>query len=112
MSKDELILGYAKVMSYTDAELEVTKLMKQIDQDKNGSIDYSEFVLATFNKVKLLEDKRLEQAFRLFDKDGSGSISIDEIKGIFGSDETAVSDEVWKELLAEVDANGDGSISF
>jgi len=46
----------------------------------------------------------------LFDKDGSGSISIDEIKGIFGSDETAVSDEVWKELLAEVDANGDGSV--
>ena len=46
----------------------------------------------------------------MFDKDGSGSISIDEIKGIFGSDETAVSDEVWKELLAEVDANGDGSV--
>ncbi|CAD8131122.1 unnamed protein product [Paramecium sonneborni] len=78
--QDELILGYAKVMSYTDAELEVIKLMKQIDQDKNGSIDYSGFykiiyqlevVLATFNKVKLLEDKRLEQAFRLFDKDGS-----------------------------------------
>ncbi|CAD8108765.1 unnamed protein product [Paramecium sonneborni] len=112
LSKDELIVGYSKVMSYTDAELEVAKLMKYIDQDKNGSIDYSEFVLATFNKVKLLEDARLEQAFRMFDKDGSGSISIDEIKGIFGSNETAVSDEVWKELLAEVDANGDGSISF
>ena len=28
-------------MSYTDAELEVAKLMKYIDQDKNGSIDYS-----------------------------------------------------------------------
>jgi calcium-dependent protein kinase len=46
----------------------------------------------------------------MFDKDGSGSISIDEIKGIFGSSEAAVSDEVWKELLDEVDANGDGSV--
>ncbi|CAD8199555.1 unnamed protein product [Paramecium pentaurelia] len=112
LSKEELIIGYSKVMSYTDAELEVEKLMKYIDQDKNGSIDYSEFVLATFNKVKLIEDSRLEQAFRMFDKDGSGSISIDEIKGIFGCNDAAVSDEVWKELLAEVDANGDGSISF
>ncbi|CAK84516.1 unnamed protein product (macronuclear) [Paramecium tetraurelia] len=120
LSKEELVIGYSKVMSYTDAELEVTKLMKYIDQDKNGSIDYSgwkyqlnlEFVLATFNKVKLIEDARLEQAFKMFDKDGSGSISIDEIKGIFGSNEAAVSDDVWKELLAEVDANGDGSISF
>ncbi|CAD8184760.1 unnamed protein product [Paramecium octaurelia] len=112
LSKEELVIGYSKVMSYTDAELEVNKLMKYIDQDKNGSIDYSEFVLATFNKVKLIEDSRLEQAFRIFDKDGSGSISIDEIKGIFGCNDAAVSDEVWKELLAEVDANGDGSISF
>ena len=48
----------------------------------------------------------------MFDKDGSGSISIDEIKGIFGCNEAAVSDEVWKELLAEVDANGDGSVNI
>ncbi|CAK95207.1 unnamed protein product (macronuclear) [Paramecium tetraurelia] len=62
--------------------------MKQIDQDKNQSINYSEFVLATFNKLKLIENSRLEQAFRIFNKDGSGSISIDKIKGIFGCNDS------------------------
>ncbi|CAD8179513.1 unnamed protein product [Paramecium pentaurelia] len=111
LSREELIIGYSKVMSYSDAEIEVDKLMKQIDQDGNGSIDYSEFVLATFNKVKLIEDKRLEQAFKLFDKDGSGTISIDEIKQIFGQN-SQVSEKVWKDLIQEVDQNGDGQIEF
>lgn len=34
----------------------------------------------------------------MFDKDGSGTISIDEIKGIFGSS-IKVSEKVWKELI-------------
>lgn len=43
----------------------------------------------------------------MFDKDGSGSISIDEIKVMFGN-VGAISNKVWKELLSEVDTNGDG----
>ena len=61
-----------------------------------------EFVLATFNKLKLVEDKRLEQAFKMFDKDGSGTISIDELKIIFGNSKN-ISDRVWKDLVKEVD---------
>ncbi|KAM3146719.1 Protein kinase domain containing protein [Paramecium bursaria] len=111
LSREELIIGYSKVLSYSEAEIEVDKLMQSIDQDRNGSIDYSEFVLATFNKLKLVEDKRLEQAFKMFDKDGSGTISIDELKIIFGNSKN-ISDRVWKDLVKEVDQNEDGQISF
>ena len=44
----------------------------------------------------------------MFDKDGSGTISKDEIKEAFGGMEESVVEKIVK----EVDDNGDGEISF
>lgn len=42
-------------------------------------------------------------------KDGNGEITIDEIKKVFAGDDQ--SDEtVWKELIEEVDEDGDGKV--
>lgn len=41
LSREELINGYKKVMSDIDAELQVDSIMKQLDKDGSGSIDYS-----------------------------------------------------------------------
>lgn len=50
-------------------------------------------------------------AFKIFDKDGSGKISVAEIKEIFGG-AGRVTDKVWQDLVKEVDKNGDGEISY
>ena len=93
------------------AEAEVDKIMKIADTDGSGEIDYSEFVVATINKKKLLSNEKLETAFNLFDKDGSGSISAFEIKEVLGVGKN-IEEKVWSEIITEVDANGDGEISF
>jgi calcium-dependent protein kinase len=54
--------------------------MELVDSDNSGFIDYSEFVIATINREKLLSKEKLETAFKMFDKDDSGSISIQELK--------------------------------
>ena len=54
--------------------------MRRVDADASKFIDYSEWVVATIGKEKLLSKEQLEFAFRLFDKDGSGSISAQELK--------------------------------
>ena len=41
------------------------------------------------------------------DKDGSGKLSVDEIKNIFGG-----SEEQWKKVVSEVDLNKDGEVDF
>lgn len=79
--------------------------------------------MATINREQLLSKQRLEMAFKMFDKvsnsititrtttmtfqDGSGTLSIDEIKDLFGV-HSGISEKVWREMLTEVDDNGDG----
>lgn len=48
----------------------------QADVDKNGTIDYHEFITATINRHKLEREENLFKAFQYFDKDDSGSVLI------------------------------------
>jgi len=47
----------------------------------------------------------------MFDKDGNGLISSDEIKEVLGFGKT-LSEEAVNEIINQVDENGDGQISF
>ena len=53
----------------------------------------------------------MKAAFKVYDKDNSGSISTDEIKEVLGVGAN-ISEEVWKQIVNEIDANGDGEVSF
>ena len=81
-----------------------------VDTDNNGSIDYSEFVTACVNREKMLSKNRLKTTFKMFDKDGSGSIEIKELKEAFKRNN--VDNSVWESLMKEVDENADGEISY
>ena len=74
-------------------------------------LKYLEWVVATINKEKLLTDEKLKQAFSLFDKDGSGTISSEEVKEILCAGRK-IDDQVWEEVIREVDADGNGEIDF
>lgn len=68
--------GFTETMGQTAAEIEVERIMKSVDIDKNGCIDYSEFISATIDKRKLLSKERLKQAFALFDRVYNHSIIL------------------------------------
>eukprot|EP00574_Skeletonema_japonicum_P003347 CAMPEP_0201726590 /NCGR_PEP_ID=MMETSP0593-20130828/9952_1 /ASSEMBLY_ACC=CAM_ASM_000672 /TAXON_ID=267983 /ORGANISM="Skeletonema japonicum, Strain CCMP2506" /LENGTH=150 /DNA_ID=CAMNT_0048218103 /DNA_START=75 /DNA_END=527 /DNA_ORIENTATION=+ len=58
------------------------------------------------------EVEDLKEAFNMFDVDGGGSISRDELKGVMkklGSDPT---DDEIQAMISSVDDNGDGEIDF
>jgi len=59
---------------------EVDEMFAKVDVDESGAIDYSEFVVASMNEKNLLSNNKLQSAFKMFDKDGGGSISTDEIR--------------------------------
>jgi len=116
LTKDEIIKGYVKLMGYTEEEAieEAERIMSTLDANNSGSIDYSEFVNATISKQNLLTKDRLEAAFKMFDKDGNGKITADEMRHIFNNEGKAagVPQDYWDEWIKEVDDNGDGGISL
>ncbi len=69
LSTDEIITAFKR---FFDADFPVEKetesIMSQLDIDNNGYIDYTEFVLATINKKRLLSKERLYLAFAIFDR--------------------------------------------
>ena len=112
LSREELIKGYSNLSdSAADIEEKVDQIMANVDVDHNGYIDYSEFVIALTNKRKLLSTENLKQAFSMFDRDGSGLITADEIKMVLGVGKK-FSESVWEAAVKEVDQNSDGKISF
>jgi calcium-dependent protein kinase len=54
--------------------------MSIMDSNKNGYIDYTEFIAACLQSYNYLKENHLKTAFSYFDKDGSGSISLDELR--------------------------------
>ena len=55
--------------------------------------------------------KKMEKIFMLFDNDGSGKITIDELKKIMTGN-AIVNNKVWDEILLDIDQNSDGEISY
>ncbi len=68
--------------------------------------------MATINKYSILQEEKLREAFKLFDRDGSGEITASEIKAILGSGKKLANEAIFDEIIKEVDVNGDGVISF
>ena len=53
----------------------------------------------------------MRAAFQLFDKDGGGTIDAGEIATILGHN-VSKEEQVWADVIKEVDINGDGQIDF
>jgi calcium-dependent protein kinase len=77
----------------------------------NGEIEFTEFIAATANRDKILSDQKLLSAFQIYDKDNNGTIDMNELKEVLGVG-AKISDLVWREMIDEIDENGDGLISF
>lgn len=109
LSKQEVMEGYKAYLGDLEAEKEAERIMQEVDLDKSGTIDYNEFILAALNRQKVLNKEKLEATFKMFDKDGNGKISADEIRSILGNtNEKSALDAI----INEVDVNGDGEVSL
>lgn len=53
--------------------------------------------MATINRKTVLTKNKLEKAFKMVDKDGSGQITIDELKQIFIN--SNLDEKIWSDLI-------------
>jgi len=92
---------------------EILKVIDTIDTDRNGTINYTEFVAAAMEKNVYLRQDRLIDTFKLLDKDGNGKITAEELKEVLGNDPSFKHGiEYYEEMIKEADQNGDGTIDY
>ena len=93
-----------------EAKYLANEIFKEIDFNNDGTINFSEFLKVNIRKGKLLNEETLDNVFKMFDIDGNGYITIDELKKTMPLEITSKSG--WKQLVSEVDKDGDYQISF
>lgn len=111
VSKDELLVIYKEIVGGVNPEKEVENIMRNVDVDGSGFIDYTEFIQASLNREIMFSKENLMKAFGMFDKDGNGCITAAEIAEIFSEGQLG-EDAVWQGVLKQVDKNGDGEIDL
>nr|XP_034323714.1 neo-calmodulin [Crassostrea gigas] len=95
----------------SDAELE--NMLKGVDEDGNGSIDFEEFVLMMAKKLeKTNTEDEIREAFKLFDKDNNGCITVTELRNILTETGQKIRPEEADELMKAIDTDGDGKIDY
>ncbi|CAK68017.1 unnamed protein product (macronuclear) [Paramecium tetraurelia] len=95
-----------------ESQNEIMGVIKSIDTDGSGAVNYTEFLAATIEKSVYMKQEKLFQAFKMFDLDGSGKISRDELKQVLGSNNPGFDDNALKALVKDADKDGDGEIDY
>ncbi|XP_061340404.1 calmodulin-like [Gastrolobium bilobum] len=95
----------------TVEELQI--MMNEGDMNGNGTIEFGEFLNLMARKMKETEaEEELKEAFRVFDKDQDGYISLSELRSVMRTIGEKVTDEELEQMIKEADLDSDGLVDY
>ena len=100
ITKAELFKAYKAAEIFISQE-QIEKMMDSMDFDKNGHVDYEEFIRMCIPKERLFTEENLENAFMSFDKDKNGFITASEILDFIQGNRN-LSEEAKKAIKEEI----------
>lgn len=107
-----------RTVGYMPTEMELLEVSQQAKMRGGGRVDFEEFVELMGPKLKeetahMLGVRELRIAFREFDRDRDGRITVAELRqaapALLGE---PLADQELDEMLRNVDLNGDGTVDF
>merc|ERR1712166_1041117 len=101
-----------EALGFTPKKEEIKKMLADIDKDGNGTIEAVEFVELMCGKMSNKDPKEdIIKAFSLFDDDGTGKITMKNLKRVSAELGETLSEDELKEMLVLGDTDGDGEIN-
>lgn len=79
LSVDEL---KAALGSDDKSNAEVKNLLQFVETDKNGMMNYTEFIASFVKEQSIQSKENLRQVFEMIDKDGNGTVESEELTAI------------------------------
>ena len=111
----QALVSTMKSVGQTPTEADTIDLMREIDIDNSGTIDFYEFVHIISRKMHPSETtQEIRQAFNLFDQNQDGTISLDDLQMTVEKYlKTSINDFDLPQMIELVaDDNASGQISF
>uniref|UniRef100_A0A6N2M275 EF-hand domain-containing protein n=1 Tax=Salix viminalis TaxID=40686 RepID=A0A6N2M275_SALVM len=100
-------------LGHQATEDELQTMITEFDADGDGFIDLQEFVALNTQGVDTNEImENLKDAFSVYDVDGNGSISAEELHKVMASLGEPCSMAECRKIISGVDSDGDGMIDF
>lgn len=94
---------------YHIESLEAQQIFEGADVDGDQEISYSEFLAAAMHDHVRMHNDVLLKTFRRFDKSGTGSITVEDLREVLGDNFEGTSVE---DLIGEADYDNDGKIKY
>ena len=95
------------------SEAEIKEMIDIVDEDKNGTIDFQEFLHLMARKMKIIDkEEELLDALNILDKDGSGKISKYELRYIIMKTNSEMTGDEIEELIKTIGVDEDGNIEI
>jgi len=93
-----------------EAQQEAEKIIQQADKDGDGEIGFDEFAQVWQRKLLSVNTKYAQAVFDVLDHNKDGFIDKEELRSVLQMDDSDMVEIAH--MIAEVDINGDGQISF
>jgi calmodulin len=102
-----------KALGVDQTQDELQEMVNEVDSNNKGKIEFKEFLQLFARKLKgnKSEDELME-AFKLYDKDGNGSVSAAEFRHVMTTMGEKLTEEEVEEMIINADMNGDGIINY
>lgn len=94
-------------------ESELTEMIRQVDRDGNGTIEFPEFLMLVANNTRKPDtEEEVVASFKSFDKENNGFIPAAELRHVMMNIGEKLSDEEVDVMIQEADIDGDGQINY
>lgn len=94
-------------------EAQLHEMIREVDSNNSGNISFDEFLKLMVSKLIKSEcDEDLIEAFQVFDREGNGLISAQELRHVMTNLGEKLTPEEADEMIREADVDGDGQINY
>lgn len=107
------LLTVMKSLGYNPSKDEVIEMIKDVDSNENGKIEFSEFLSLMDANLNAFESEDLIRgAFEVLDPHGEGYITLQGLRQIVHDLGLDFTDEEMRDMIDEADPTGDGRVNF